>query len=206
MGTHTSKRVSNMSGVLYGEGAEVKVGVEIYANYGLVLIAALANSILLTLLHMRIGIVRRRVLDSAYVERHLQEENEVLKRMGQAAIGPACEPDPGTGRLIQHLPIDAWMELNIAQRTADNFLQSHTQFQLWLLFSGLFLPRTSAFFGMMHFFGRILYSRGFKNRRKGPNARSPGFIIAFGSSMMLLLGVIYGVIRMFLKYLFWNVV
>jgi len=180
-------------------------------EYGLVLMVSLSNTVYLTITQMTSVFNRYKYLNQAYIDTYLTKETALVKAdqlrylkkdTKPVGISRGCYPDNGQGPLAQYLPLDQWFALNISQSVAAHFNESFAQFQLVLLLSGLAFPRLSVFVGSLHLIGRILYSRGYKSKRRGTQGKMTGFVIVWLSCCVLLVGASYTALAMSFRYLY----
>eukprot|EP00961_Rhodomonas_salina_P037215 500277-Rhodomonas_salina.3 len=121
-----------------------------------------------------------------------QRFSDELKKLAGYELGRGCHPDNGMGRLADKLPMDAWMEVNVAQRCAGNYLEALTQIIVFMLISGLFAPIPVACVGVVYLIARQIYTSGFKGS-KGPGGRVYGFgPIALSQFGLFLSSVFFG--------------
>jgi len=149
---------------------------QITPEYGYVLVVVAAITLQYSFIVMSSGVSRYKYMDEAYIKKYLSAESDELKKLTGKGISRGCHPDAGNGRFSRHLPLDSWVAFNVAQRTAGNYIEQITPILALLLLSGLFHPLTAAAAGAAYFFGRVLYTLGFKGKFGIPS-RAPGFLI-----------------------------
>eukprot|EP00300_Choanocystis_sp_HF-7_P033939 c46404_g1_i1.p1 GENE.c46404_g1_i1~~c46404_g1_i1.p1 ORF type:complete len:205 (+),score=48.91 c46404_g1_i1:72-617(+) len=171
------------------------VALEIVPDFGWVVAVTGLITLQYTLVTFAVAPVRYKHFTEEYIKKHLSAEDEAVKKLTGKGIGKGCHPDPGLGRFSDKLSVEAWMELNVAQRAAGNYLEQITPIVTLELLSGLFYPRVSASIGVAYLVGRFLYTRGFKSK-SGTGARGTGFGIAYLSHAALLAITIFSGVRL----------
>lgn len=120
--------------------------------------------------------MRYKVFSQEYVDKNLSAESDALKKITGKSLSKGCHPDCGLGRFSDKLSLEDWMELNVAQRAAGNFLEQITAIVTLLLLSGLFFPKPAAIIGGVYMVGRQMYTSGFKSKT-GTGGRTSGFMV-----------------------------
>jgi glutathione S-transferase len=144
---------------------------------------------------MSVAGVRYKVFNQEYVDKNLSAESDALKKITGKGLTKGCHPDCGLGRFSDKLSLQDWMELNIAQRCAGNYLEQITAIVTLLLLAGLFFPVPAAAIGGVYMVGRQLYSSGFKSK-SGTGGRTTGFMIVISCHLALLGITLFSGLRM----------
>lgn len=144
--------------------------------YGYVISATALITFQCTMTVMGVAGVRYKVFNQEYVDKQLSAESDELKRITGNGLTKGCHPDCGLGRFSDKLSLQDWMELNVAQRTAGNYLEQITGIVALELLAGLFYPITSAVIGGVYMVGRQMYTSGFKSKT-GTGGRVAGFMV-----------------------------
>mmetsp|Transcript_32658 Transcript_32658/g.29541 ORF Transcript_32658/g.29541 Transcript_32658/m.29541 type:complete len:151 (-) Transcript_32658:81-533(-) len=139
---------------------------------------------------LRLKYFTEEFMDANFGELHWKEIGRKIEKGGY--------PDQGNGIYAQKLPYDQWLKFNIAQRTHQHILEM-IGFQIPLVLlaatgSGL----AAAICGWALVIGRIVYTMGYLNEKKGPNARQPGMVIMSIAALVLVGFAIKGCIDMIL--------
>ena len=83
-------------------------------------------------------------------------------------------PDCGSGRYTMEAGYEAWFTFNKAQRVHLNYLENICQILTMFLTCGLYYPRATWIWGLVYFFGRVLFQAGYV--LFGPRGRVVGAI------------------------------
>ena len=104
-------------------------------------------------------------------------------------------PDCGDGRYSEKLSYAEWMRYCSFFRVHNNFVEQLPIIIIILVFSGLFLPKTTMWIGFINVISRLLYT--FSYICKGPNWRFVGAIANIPTYILAVVGLGYAVVKAF---------
>jgi len=111
----------------------------------------------------------RKLFTKEFFEKHFPNEKDAVRRFKEGY------PDQGSGLFAHKLPLEQWAKWNNHTRAHYNFLEGIVPITVFLLVSGLMVPRVTAYLGYLYFVGRFLYAIGYI--RHGPRGRGVGVLI-----------------------------
>lgn len=132
---------------------------------------------------------RKRAFNDEFMERNFSTYHKTF--MGRDTPVPRMGyPDCGSGYYSAQLPYKEWFEFNCAQRIHGNSIEHMAWLMPLVIVSGLFRPKSTAFFGSVVIAGRELYRMGYQST-DGPNSviRELGAVPLNAAEIFMILGL-----------------